>query len=52
MDQLEVLQKARIVYVNNHLGKEATLAVFDSAILELEIKRDLAKGQELVEVTK
>jgi hypothetical protein len=27
-----------LVYVNNHLGKEATLAVFDSAILELEIQ--------------
>lgn len=28
------------VWVNNHLGKEATLAVFDSAILELEIQLD------------
>ncbi len=27
-----------IVYLNNHVGKEATLAVFDAAILDLELK--------------
>lgn len=27
-----------VVYVNNHLGKEAVLAVFDAAILDVELK--------------
>lgn len=37
------------VYVNNHLGKEAILRVFDVAILEAELARQAEKPENAIE---
>ena len=37
-----------VVFLNNHVGKEAVLAVFDATILDLEIREEAKKEKDLL----